>query len=82
MADRLIRVRRSPARAGGLRWGGYPGWAWRCPCCQTGGRASSWSQVRKTSRLSAFERVIRAVNKHLRDRHRDEHFAYVLRKAA
>ncbi len=82
MTATRIRIKHSPGRAGGLRWSRYPGWTWNCPCCDTGGRASTWSQVRRTTRIPAFTRVITAVDKHLRDRHRDDHFAYVLREAA
>jgi len=77
-----IEIRWSPGCISALRWGGYPGWTWRCPCCDTGGRASNWSQVRRTTRIPAFQRVLAAVDRHLRDRHRLEHAAYIVRKEA
>lgn len=77
-----IRIRRDPGRPGGLRTWKYPGWAWRCDCCETGGRASTWSRVRGEPRTPAYNRAIAAVNRHLRERHRDAHYAYVLRKRA
>jgi len=77
-----IRIRYSPARPRGLRTWAHPGYAWRCDCCQTGGRASAWSRVRGEPRTRAFPRVITAVDRHLQARHRDAHYAYGLRKKA
>lgn len=74
-----ILVRRSPGNPDGLRWARADGWAWRCPCCDTGGRASWWSHRRGGSaKVSPFERAIASVDRHLRDRHGLDHARYMV----
>ncbi|GAA1030755.1 MULTISPECIES: hypothetical protein [Amycolatopsis] len=77
-----IRIRRSPGNPNGLRWGRHPGYRWHCPCCDTGGRVSSWSQVRRGElRTDTFQRVIANVDEHLRQRHQLDHARYIVREA-
>lgn len=76
-----IRIRHSPGKPSRLRWARADGWTWHCPCYDTGGRASWWSNRGHGSAfVPPFARVIASVDRHLRDHHALDHARYITRE--